>query len=105
MADSSLDGIISVATIAELYAGDKVRSEHEDIIHALLAPFDVVVIDPEISAEAGRLPRQWRQSHGLGLIDALIAATGLSQGVPVVTLNAKHFHFIPGFVVINPLAQ
>jgi predicted nucleic acid-binding protein len=41
-------------------------------------------------------------SHGLGLVDALIAATALSLSAPLCTFNLKHFRHIPGLVTEQP---
>ena len=41
-------------------------------------------------------------SHGIGLVDTLIAATALSLGVPLCTFNLKHFRQIPGLVTEQP---
>lgn len=38
-------------------------------------------------------------SHGLQLGDALIAATALEYGLPVLTANTKHFGQIEGLQV------
>jgi predicted nucleic acid-binding protein len=95
--------MISVVTVAELYAGEKITEDEEAVLDSLMKPFQVTDVDSEISMQAGRLVRQWRRSHGMGLLDAVIAATALTEGVPVLTLNAKHFYFIPGLVMINPV--
>ena len=41
-------------------------------------------------------------SHGLGLVDALIAATALSLNAPLCTFNLKHFRHITGVVTEQP---
>jgi len=41
-------------------------------------------------------------SHGLGILDALIAATALSLSVPLCTSNLKHFRPVPGLVTEQP---
>lgn len=41
-------------------------------------------------------------SHGIGLVDTLIAATALSLGVSLCTFNLKHFRQIPGLVTEQP---
>jgi predicted nucleic acid-binding protein len=41
-------------------------------------------------------------SHGLQMVDAgdaLIAATALKHGLPVLTGNVKHFSAIPGLLI------
>ncbi len=46
--------------------------------------------------------RRLHLSHGLGLIDALIAATALSLNAPLCTFNVKHFRHIPGLITEQP---
>ena len=46
--------------------------------------------------------RRLHLSHGLGLIDSLIAATALSLGVPLCTFNVKHFRHSPGLITEQP---
>jgi len=46
--------------------------------------------------------RRLHLSHGLGLIDSLIAATALSLSAPLCTFNVKHFRHIPGLVTEQP---
>ena len=41
-------------------------------------------------------------SQGLGIVDALIAATALEHGTPLYTFNLKHFKSVPGLQVIVP---
>lgn len=104
VASGTLDGMISVVTVAELYAGENITEKEEVILDSVMKPFQVTDITAQISMQAGRLVRRWRRSHGLGLLDALIATTALIEEVPVLTLNAKHFYFIPGLVTLNPVA-
>ena len=44
-------------------------------------------------------------SHGLGLIDALIAQTALDLSLPLHTFNAKHYRCVPGLEIIAPYAK
>ena len=102
VASAELAGFASALTVSELFAGEKVGDREEGVISQLLFPFQLVAPDVEVAAVAGRLVRQWRRAHGLGLIDALIGATALVLQVPVLTLNVKHFQSIPSLVVIDP---
>jgi predicted nucleic acid-binding protein len=43
-----------------------------------------------------------RQQHRIRLPDALIAATALELGEPLVTRNTQDFHAIEGLVLLNP---
>ncbi len=49
-----------------------------------------------ISAHAVSLVEQHFRSHHLQLADALIAATALEHGVPLMTSNVKHFKVVKG---------
>lgn len=104
VASGELHGYVSVLTVSELYAGEKVGEREESVVDQLLVPFQLVSPSRDVAALAGRLVRQWRRSHGLGLADALIGATALSLQAPVLTLNTKHFRCIPGLLVITPTA-
>jgi len=41
-------------------------------------------------------------SHRIGFPDCLIASSALRLGVPVVTLNDRHFRLFRGLTVIRP---
>jgi hypothetical protein len=45
-----------------------------------------------------------RQQRKMSLADAIIAATALEYGVPLVTRNEDDFKHIPGLQIINPFA-
>ena len=45
---------------------------------------------------------QFHVSHGLGLLDALIAFTALGLGAPLCTHNQKHFRAVPGLLLEKP---
>jgi predicted nucleic acid-binding protein len=45
---------------------------------------------------------QFRLSHGLGLLDALIAATAAGQGATLCTFNVKHYRAVPGLTWQTP---
>jgi predicted nucleic acid-binding protein len=41
-------------------------------------------------------------SHGLGLLDALIAATAIGHGATLCTFNVKHYRAITGLRMLQP---
>jgi predicted nucleic acid-binding protein len=45
-----------------------------------------------------------RQQYRIRLPDALIAATALDCGFPLVTRNTQDFHVINGLIILNPFA-
>lgn len=56
-----------------------------------LSQFKTASVNEEIVDTASRLYRRWNPSHGTGINDALLAATAMSSGGKVYTLNTKHF--------------
>ncbi len=85
---------ISVITAAELYAGVREGAERAKLDTFLLA-FVVIPLDSAIAVRGGLLRRDYGKSHGMGLADALIAATALVRQVQLVSLNRKHFPMLP----------
>jgi tRNA(fMet)-specific endonuclease VapC len=44
-------------------------------------------------------------SHGLGLLDALIAACAIGRGASLLTFNSKHYRMVAGLVVEQPYTR
>ena len=44
-------------------------------------------------------------SHGLGLLDALIAACAIGLSAPLCTFNTKHYQNIPGLLLEQPYVR
>ena len=84
------DCAICAVSVAELHAGVREGAER-DGLNTLLSSFTLVELSAEIAAQGGLLRRDWGKSHGVGLNDALIAATALACGRVLLSLNSKHF--------------
>ncbi len=84
------NNFISAITVAELYAGVRDGAERT-ALESFVRAFQVVVVDSAIATQGGLFRRDFGKSHGVGLADALIAASAQAHGAILVTLNAKHF--------------
>jgi predicted nucleic acid-binding protein len=90
--------ILSSIVAAELYAG--ARNEKElATLGSLLSIFRVIPVSHEIAKRGGILKQEYAKSHGIGLADAIIAATAESVNAELKTLNTKHF---PMFKNLRP---
>jgi predicted nucleic acid-binding protein len=64
----------------------------------LLAYFDEIPLHEPVVQR----PITLRQQYRIRLPDALIAATALYLGFPLVTRNTRDFHTFNGLVILNP---
>ena len=81
---------LSSLTVMELYAGIKGKRERH-AIEALINHSLVLDVTHEIGVRSGLFLKQYRASHRIGAIDALIAATAEVYHLQLATLNLKHF--------------
>lgn len=85
--------ILSTIVIADLYAG--VRGKQElTILNNFVSLFEVIPVTEEIAKIGGLYKRDFGKSHGVGLADAVIAATCHSKNAQLKTLNVKHYPMI-----------
>ena len=94
----SLKGFsISVVTHIELVQGMRNKRELNLLLKFLKnREVKIFQINEEISAKAQLYVEQHFLSHSVTLADALIAATGVVHGLPVLTSNDKHYTIIKG---------
>ncbi len=89
--------ILSSIVAAELYAG--VRGGQElATLDRLLSLFRIVPVSPDIARQGGLFKRDYAKSHGVGLADAIVAATATIESADLKTLNVKHYPMIKGLV-------
>lgn len=82
--------ILSSIVVAELYAGVKGDSE-QATLQEFVSLFRVVPVSAEIGKVGGLLKRDYGKSHGVGLADAIVAATAEAENAELKTLNTKHY--------------
>ena len=97
----NLDGFsISVVTYIELVQGLRNKKE----LNLMRNSFKrlnagIIYINEEISTKAMFLVEQYYLSHSIELADALIGATSMIYGLPLLTANTKHYKTIKNIIL------
>ena len=87
--------ILSSIVVAELFAG--VKGDAEQIaLQNFISLFRVVPVDAAIGKAGGLYKRDYGKSHGVGLADAILAATAEAANAELKTLNTKHYPMLKG---------
>jgi predicted nucleic acid-binding protein len=91
---------ISVVTYIELVQG--LRNKEE--LNVLRNSFKrwnarIIYINEEVSTKAMFLVEQYFLSHSIQLADALIGATSMIYGLPLLTANTKHYTIIKNIIL------
>ena len=90
--ETSNNFFISVVTYMELVQGMRNKKELNNLRKALhIWNAKIIYISEEISAKAMFYVEQHFLSHSMQLADALIGATAIAYGNPVLTGNDKHY--------------
>jgi len=84
----------SIITFAEIIYGTK--KTELPAIKKFFSQLRLIDLDTDISKQFNGLILSYAFSHRVGIPDALIAATAISQGLTLYTENKKDFDFIPG---------
>jgi predicted nucleic acid-binding protein len=87
--------ILSSIVVAELYAGVKGDSE-QATLQEFVSLFRVVPVNADIGKTGGLYRRDYGKSHGVGLADAILAATAEAENAELKTLNTKHYPMLKG---------
>lgn len=90
---------ISLITVAELFAGRKMRDAVENRkVRRLLKTFRAAYLDVRIAVLAGEI----RRDYEVLLPDALIAATALRKDLTLASCNLADFSRVPHLKVLAP---
>lgn len=95
--------VISRVTVLELIHGVKTHAQLLKI-KKQLREIDVEVqeVTDKISNQTGSLFERHYHAHGLGIMDAFIAATAMILHETLATQNIKHFRFIKDLELVKP---
>jgi len=95
--ENSRNFFISVVSYMELVQGMRNRAELDNLRKALLVwNSKILYISEEISIKAMFFVEQHYLSHSIQLADALIGATAVTHGLPILTGNDKHYRVLKG---------
>ena len=90
--------VLSAMSVAELYAG--VRGDaggpEQVALSDLLDLFPVVPIGLQVARVGGLYHRDYGKSHGVGLADAVVAASADASSASLKTLNVRHYPMFNG---------
>ncbi|MCD6150199.1 MAG: type II toxin-antitoxin system VapC family toxin [Deltaproteobacteria bacterium] len=90
--ENSSNFFISVVTYMELVQGMRNKKELDSLRQALhVWNAKILYISEEISIKAMFYVEQHFLSHAMQLADALIGATAIAYGNPILTGNDKHY--------------
>jgi predicted nucleic acid-binding protein len=90
--EESNNFFISVVTYIELVQGMRNKKGLSNLRKALRGwNAQILYISEEVSAKAMFYVEQHFLSHSIQLADALIGATAITHGFPILTANDKHY--------------
>lgn len=95
--------VISRVVLMELIRGLRTKREVKILLRQLASlTVNIEEVNDNISQTAGSLFESYYHSHGLGIMDALVAATAIVAKNTLVTHNIKHFNFIKDLKLLKP---
>lgn len=87
--------ILSSIVVAELYAGVK-GDEELAALDNFVSLFPVFPVSADLARAGGLYKRDFGASHGVGLADAILAATAEDARAELKTLNTRHYPMLQG---------
>jgi len=91
------DGRLHASEITRLEILAGMRPSEEDATRSLFGALVWHPVDADVAEEAGWLGRRWLPSHHtIDSADLAVAATARLMGVPLLTMNVRHFPMFEG---------
>ena len=95
------EGLLAISTLTHLEIYQGMKTGEEELTNAFLDGLISVAVDIPIARRAGTMLRGLRsKGMTIGIADAIIAATALQFGAPLLTNNIEHYPF-PDLKVIK----
>jgi tRNA(fMet)-specific endonuclease VapC len=92
---------LSAITVYEIEVGAYLANRLSDIT-ALQVDFKILPFTEGIARRAAMLDANLiRQNMHIGIKDTFLAATCLAHGLPLLSVNTRHFERIPGLELID----
>lgn len=90
--------ILSSIVVAELYAGVRggEGDKEQTALERFVSLFRIVPVNGAIAKLGGLYKRDYSKSHGIGLADAVVAATVTLEDAELKTLNVRHYPMFKG---------
>lgn len=95
---------IPVIVLMELLQGARSPAEQVDI-QRRLSRFSIQHLQTGDTERAAQWFATYRLSHGIGIMDCLIASVAVRLGVALYTFNTRHFTPIPGVQAPEPYSR
>ena len=96
----SVPGFVVMELIQDARNGREIRQARK-----LVAPLQIVWPTEVDCARALSNFTAYHLSHGLGLLDALIAACAVGLSATLYSFNDKHYRIIPGLATSQPYTR
>ncbi len=99
LADHGEDLYISIITHTELYAGSSIWENpgKKKELEIVLSNLTVLPLNLEVSQMTGKI----RHKYGIKITDAIIAATAISNKIPLVSFDKRDFPKVKNLKLLN----
>jgi len=96
----SIPGLVVMELIQDAHNFQQVKT-----VLKLIAPLPVIWPTQVDCQRALSDFTNYHLSHGLGLLDALIAACAVGLSATLCTFNVKHYRVVPGLILAQPYSK
>jgi len=100
LASSENNFAVSIITHYEIFTGS--NDKQDSFWKEFLETIEILDFDLQSSEQAVKIYKKLKKTNKMiDLADILIAATSISNGIPLATLNLSHFERITDLVIVK----